>query len=358
MSSVSVVMATFNGARHLREQLDSLAAQSCRPSELIITDDGSTDETLGLVDNFAVSAPFPVRVYQNEIRLGHRANFLYASTLCTSDLIAFCDQDDIWHRRKIEICLPYFENPDVLFAYHNATVIQTDGEPIGDLERWAPPQLINPPMSIGPWPVAHGFTQVLRRSLPFFPDLWETSVDFYSTGERMAHDQWFIALSSALGSIAYIEEPLAYYRQHGSNVKGWRQRETLTELARSLLVNSSDRYANAEASARAWAGILDRAKENWHDVWHDRASLAAATYLWLAQQYADRTILYTSTNPSVRLRAFANILSSGGYTGHGRYNLSRKSLAKDAVLGIFMGPRLKRTEATQRTATLRKLSAL
>ena len=185
MTSVSVAMATFNGARYIRQQLASLAAQSHLPLELVVTDDGSTDETLNLVDEFATHAPFPVFVHRNKTRLGHRANFLQAAILCTSDLVAFCDQDDVWHRRKIEVLVPFFNNPDILLAYHNAIATTSDRRLIGSLEHWAPPQLINPPMSIGPWAVAHGFTQIFRRSLPFLPDLWATSFDFSEIGQRM-----------------------------------------------------------------------------------------------------------------------------------------------------------------------------
>lgn|ERR1700730_41083 len=348
MTSVSVAMATFNGARYIRQQLASLAAQSHLPLELVVTDDGSTDGTLNLVDEFATHAPFPVFVHRNKTRLGHRANFLQAAIFCTSDLVAFCDQDDVWDRRKVEVLVPLFNNPDVLLAYHDAIATTSDGRLIGSLEHWAPPQLINPPMSIGPWAVAHGFTQIFRRSLPLLPDLWATSFDFFEMGQRMTHDQWFFFFSSVLGSIAYVNQPLVYYRQHGSNAKGWRARETFTERARSCFTNFSDRYANAEDCARARANILDRAKPKWHAIWYDRASIAASKYRHLAQQYADRRILYTAAEPSRRLIALMNIFSSGGYDQSHAYNLGPRSLLKDAVLGVLMGERLKssREQAT------------
>jgi glycosyltransferase involved in cell wall biosynthesis len=191
MVSVSVAMATFNGGRYIGQQLESLAAQSYLPSELIVSDDGSTDETLEVVNDFTVKAPFPVSVNRNRTRLGYRGNFLYAASLCSSDLVAFCDQDDVWDHRKIEICVPFFDNPDVLLTYHNATAITAGGQIIGALDHCAAPKAINPPLTIGPWAIGHGFTQLFRRSLPFLPNLWATSVDHWNVGEQMAHDQWF-----------------------------------------------------------------------------------------------------------------------------------------------------------------------
>jgi glycosyltransferase involved in cell wall biosynthesis len=339
MPSVSVAMATFNGARYIRQQLDSLAAQTHLPSELVVTDDGSTDDTLKILEDFASRSLFRVLIHRNEARLGYRANFLHATTLCKSDLIAFSDQDDIWDRRKIEKCIPLFDNPDVLLAYHNALIITAEGRTVRSLDDWVVPNLINPPMSLGPWPFVKGFTQIFRRSVPLLPELWEMSVD-WNAQKRMAHDQWFFFLSSALGSIAYVNEPLVHYRQHDANIVGAREREHFRGIARSSFLNPSNRYAHLANCAYQCADILDTAKKKWIGSWHDRASFAVTTYRQLAQFYTDRKTLYTAPETSRRLKAFISILYSGGY-GNDRYKLGRKSLAKDALLGVLMGQKLK-----------------
>ena len=103
---ISIAMATYNGSKYLREQLDSLAAQTLPPCELVVTDDGSTDDTLGILDRFRRRAPFPVHLHRNEQRLGYRDNFLKAAQLCSGELIAFCDQDDVWMPDKLLSCGP------------------------------------------------------------------------------------------------------------------------------------------------------------------------------------------------------------------------------------------------------------
>ena len=130
--SVSVAMATYNGQPFIQRQLDSLAAQTHLPAELIITDDGSTDDTLKIVEAFAKVAPFRVRIHQNRTRLGYRANFIRAAGLCSSDLVAFCDQDDDWYPHKIAASAKPFSDPDVLLTYHDADVI-SEGVRIGSL---------------------------------------------------------------------------------------------------------------------------------------------------------------------------------------------------------------------------------
>jgi len=99
---VSVAMCTYNGQRFLHQQLQSLLDQTVRPDELVVCDDGSSDDSLMVVEAFAVSAPFFVRVIRNSQNLGYIRNFEQAISRCTGDLVFLCDQDDVWDRRKIE----------------------------------------------------------------------------------------------------------------------------------------------------------------------------------------------------------------------------------------------------------------
>ena len=98
-------MATFNGERFLAEQLHSIADQIVTPAELVVSDDGSTDGTLAILQEFAQGAPFPVRVLPPHPRLGFADNFLHAVEACQCDLVALCDQDDVWNERKLERCV-------------------------------------------------------------------------------------------------------------------------------------------------------------------------------------------------------------------------------------------------------------
>src|SRR5260221_823959 len=172
MISVSIAMATYNGQKHIQRQLDSLAAQTRIPDELVVCDDGSEDNTIAIVGAFANSSAFPVNIHKNDTRLGYRANFMRCANLCRSKLIAFSDQDDDWYPHKLETILKPFSDAGVLLAYHNADIVTHDGHKIGTLADRAAPQTIVPPLSLGPfWPVALGFTEVFRRSLLALDDL-------------------------------------------------------------------------------------------------------------------------------------------------------------------------------------------
>jgi glycosyltransferase involved in cell wall biosynthesis len=82
VTDISVALCTYNGGRFLREQLESLASQSVLPAELQVGDDGSTDNTLEIVEEFARTAPFPVGIARNERQLGYGENFIQTARRC------------------------------------------------------------------------------------------------------------------------------------------------------------------------------------------------------------------------------------------------------------------------------------
>src|SRR3712207_2934774 len=90
---VSIILATYNGASFLTEQLDSLFQQTYPFYEVVAVDDQSTDETFAILQDFALRHP-TMRVYQNKKNLGFIKNFEHACSLAQGALIALCDQDD------------------------------------------------------------------------------------------------------------------------------------------------------------------------------------------------------------------------------------------------------------------------
>ena len=335
MISVSVAMTTYNGQKHIRRQLDSLAAQTQIPAELVITDDRSEDDTVAITDTFAKTAPFPVNVYRNETRLGYRANFMRTTSLCRSELIALCDQDDYWYPHKIAASVKPFSDPEVLLAYHNADVVSDEGKRIGSLAGRAAPQSILMPMSSGPWRYALGFTQIFRRSLLRLSDLWPNSLDEHDSNQLMAHDQWFFFLAYVFGKIAYLDEPLVAYIRHGSNTAyGW-QKPNYRELIKYFFRNRSDEYCRCAKAAESRAVILKTAEDNFEGVWAERAAAAIEYYQMLSWLYAGRRKLYSSANLGDRVKAFRTVLGKGGYAG--TWGLGRKSLVTNMCLGIPIG---------------------
>jgi glycosyltransferase involved in cell wall biosynthesis len=339
MSSISIAMTTYNGAPYIRTQLDSLAAQTRLPTELVIADDGSSDGTLSPVEDFARTAPFAVHIYRNPTRLGFRANFMHAIGLCKGDLISLCDQDDIWEPQKLERCVSLFDDPTVMLVYHNADVMRNDGVVIGNLDSYAPPQPRNDPLTIGPWLHGPGFTQVFRRTLAAYTDLWAESIDEENPEDRLVHDKWFPMLATVLGVIAYIHEPLAKYRQHGANTLGWGGlREPFLKRLVGAAGPAYQRYAYEGASAQRRAELLARMVEREDQSFRVHLEEGAARYQALADYLAMRRSAYAVTSFFGRMRMVQDLKRRGAYKNGSPWAFGRNSLLKDTLIAVPFGP--------------------
>ena len=102
MCTISIAVATYNGAKYIKEQIDSLLHQTRMPDEIVIVDDCSTDETVGIIRNFQNDFPF-IRIIENKKNVGVNGNFVKALKHCNGDYIVFCDQDDIWRNEKVQV---------------------------------------------------------------------------------------------------------------------------------------------------------------------------------------------------------------------------------------------------------------
>jgi glycosyltransferase involved in cell wall biosynthesis len=212
---VSVALCTYNGSRYLKEQLDSIAAQTHRPYELVACDDGSTDDTLAQLKAFAAATPFPVRVVVNETTLGSTKNFEQAVRLCGGDLIALADQDDVWRPDKLErIGARLSADPDVGAVFTDADVVdeslRSSGCRLWETEGFG--EELQRKMAMG-----RGFDVLLRRNVAtgatmVFRSRFRDLV--LPIPASWVHDGWIVLLIAAVGRVAALPEPLILYRQH------------------------------------------------------------------------------------------------------------------------------------------------
>jgi glycosyltransferase involved in cell wall biosynthesis len=215
---ISVAMTTYNGAQFLREQLDSIFAQTRLPDELIVCDDHSTDQTPQLLREYAARAPFPMTVVNNDERLGSTANFEQTIRLCSGDLIALSDQDDVWRPEKLAILESAFAaDPNLGVALSNAELIDDHGALLrGDLwsrgllkkrrhREMGSSRLYDLLLGI---PVATGATMAFRsRFMALVLPIPTGSPTFI-------HDRWIAVVIAAVARISIIDEKLLAYRLH------------------------------------------------------------------------------------------------------------------------------------------------
>lgn len=264
MAEVSVALATRDGARHLPALLATLGAQERRPDELVVHDDGSLDETPAILRRFAEDAPFSVRVERDEVARGPVAAFERALDATSGDLVALCDQDDLWYPDKLSTVLRAGADPAVTVVISDADLVDDRGQELpgslwGELEVHPPDRrrLVESP----PGPVLHHAItagcalavsrRVLEVALPF-PDV------LGAPAHPVLHDRWLSMVGACLGQVRLVDRPLLAYRRHPGQAVGARRVSPLDELRTQAERRMVEVRAVAVARERQLAVLEER----------------------------------------------------------------------------------------------------
>ena len=339
--TLSVAMATYNGAAFLQHQLDTIAAQTRLPDELVVCDDGSTDQTLEILERFAAAAPFDVRVVRNPERLGYGRNFMQAARMTRGDLIAWCDQDDTWMPEKVARCIDAFEaDRDAVLLVHSRRIGDwlvpgrlRGGRP---LIRGTRRRETHDPRSLPFWISAPGYACVISRRVLELGDALEAaqpgSFDRFS-----GHDTYTTFLAGAMGKVILLPDVLVQYRQHRDQVAGAPPPQTVGGMIRTSAARRAQQVADeleVEAARAAFRASLlrqisDLLEEREPGSGHGAASRAR---MWAtnARAVERRRQLWCRRPRSARSAALLlRSVVSGDYGRRSRGRLGLKSLARD-----------------------------
>lgn len=243
MSTVNIVMATYNGEKYLKQQIESILGASYTDWSLFIFDDGSTDNTLEIAQDFEKRYPERIQVYQNERNLGVTLNFLtglkkvyqltnleetpnvrakmhpYSSNHAKYYML--CDQDDVWHRDKITVTLERMKFLEKKYGKEKAQLVFTDAKVVDEnlnkiYQSFFSSQRLCPYNT----DLAHmlmenkciGCTVMMNRSVVRLLKKLPKNPRY--------HDWWLGLIVSSFGHIDYLDTQTLNYRQHGNNVVG------------------------------------------------------------------------------------------------------------------------------------------
>lgn len=230
--TATVCLCTYNGGSYLRPLLTSLASQTLLPAELLVGDDGSSDDTLEILRNFAADAPFPVEILTDERGLGPAYNLERLLVRGTSAVLFPCDQDDIWMPRKIEmLVLALEENPSCGAAICNSSLIDGEGRSLpGSLfERARLEMTTRELLASGS---SGAMVEIARRNVvaSHALALRHDALDLVLPLGFHWHADWWIAIIlSATTGIAIVEDRLVEYRLHDHNTVGLPETRPLAE---------------------------------------------------------------------------------------------------------------------------------
>jgi glycosyltransferase involved in cell wall biosynthesis len=309
-TTISVALCTHNGERFVAEQVASILAQTLLPTEIVVSDDASTDGTIRIVERLlATVAPQgpTVRILRNEPALGVLRNFEQAVSACSSELIALCDQDDRWVPDRLErIAAVFSERPHLLMLSSDARLVDAAGVPLGYSLYQAIALTATERAQIH---AGDGFSTLLGRNTVtgatavFRRGLLEIALPF---PDEWVHDEWLAILAAATGGLDFLDDQLVDYRQHGSNEIG-ATRIGLAGRFRRLREPRSARNNRLLGRAQALVDRLDGAGVD-----------TALTRL--AEEKLEHETIRNSLPAShwARLRPVLREASAGGYTRYGR----------------------------------------
>lgn len=210
---ISVALATYNGARYLREQLDSIYAPCSWPFEVVAADDGSSDGTREILRAYARS--HGLRDVSDGQRRGLVQNFAHVLGQCRGDFIALADQDDVWLAGRLDYLRREVEGWSAVYSLINE-VLRPDGTvgkwcaPVG-MREFAERHGTGRPTAqllACNWVISH--TMVIRRETvePALP----------IPGGQPYHDAWLAVAASSRGGIRYVERSFTRYREHAASL--------------------------------------------------------------------------------------------------------------------------------------------
>lgn len=261
LPKIDILMATYNGEKYIREQIESLQNQSYNNWTLLISDDGSTDNTLAIVEEMQKTDQRIEVVAQNAGFHSATKNFLSLLKVSSAPYVMFCDQDDVWLRDKIELSLTKIIELEERFEKQTPLVVFTDSRVVNEqLEcisesftatlDFDPCTITLPQFLVGN--VAQGSAMILNRAIV------EKVIHEDIPNPFEFHDHWIVCLAKAVGVVVYIKKPTLLYRQHQGNVAGAIKSQSFGDRLASIVRTALSRGWVKEM-ARSAAKPVDRA---------------------------------------------------------------------------------------------------
>lgn len=205
---ISVCIATFNGEKYIKEQLMSILFQLSSEDEIIISDDGSTDNTLNIIESF--NSPI-IHIFINNGEHGYTSNFENTLRHINGDIVFFSDQDDVWMSDKVSVCMKYLQKYS--FVISDAVLVDEKGDEIADSF----------------YAIRHAkrgwFKNIVRFSylgccIAFRREILRKALPFPSNHILCTHDNWITLIAMTYYNYIAINDKLIRYRRHENNNSG------------------------------------------------------------------------------------------------------------------------------------------
>lgn len=221
---ISVCMGIYNGKNYIEEQLLSILHQTVQPDEVVLCDDNSTDGTAEHVEEFLVQNGLQEkwRFVRNHENKGYPANFYYAMSLCSTDVVFLADQDDVWHKEKIEKMLEVFRRkPEAKAVCCKFGLIDSEGK---DIHTLMAPTRTTGTGELREVSIADVFYKCEWPGMVMaYRNAWYQSLDL-EKDLQIPHDFLICVEAAEEKGFFQLDEELAYHRRHDNNAGGEEHR--------------------------------------------------------------------------------------------------------------------------------------
>lgn len=231
-------MTTYNGSQYIVELLDSLRQQTRPVQEVIIADDGSTDDTVSIVEDYIKKYSLKGwSIYINEKNIGWKRNFREVISKTTGDYILLADQDDVWFTDKVEKLVNCLEKT-------NGWLVVSDFQAMGD-EKYTKDAFM-PILKCKPNTQKLYFDEhyyiILRPGcvMAFTPELKKIFLDLWD--DSMAHDSLLWNIAMITDHAYYLNEPTIYFRRTGSNASSKMVHDLKSQLSSLKMIQKVDEW--------------------------------------------------------------------------------------------------------------------
>ena len=263
MSTVRILLATYNGEKYIGDMIESILAQSFTDWQLVLSDDQSKDHTVSILEEYAAKYPDRIMHYRSGLHFGNaQGHFLHLlNQFPDAPYIMFCDQDDIWHNDKVSATLQKMKEIEKSGV---PALVHTDLRVVdGQLQEMHPSFLAYSGISgermelkqLLVQNVVTGCTMMLNRPMA------ELANAHMPAGKILMHDWWLALIGAAMGTVGFLNQPTIDYRQHGNNTVGAKDTKSLSYILKKIRNDGvrkamEDTYDQAEIFLEAFGDLM------------------------------------------------------------------------------------------------------
>ena len=245
---IDIIMATYNGEKYIKEQLDSIFSQTVTDWRLIVSDDCSRDKTVAIVKEYQKNFPEKIILVENKKPSGSaQNNFFNAVKYATADYIMFADQDDVWLPRKIEETFRVMQSLELKYGTNIPLLVHTDLKVVDESLNIINESIFD--MQKMDWQRCSFNNLLVQNIVTGCTILGNKKLFSYLQTipqHAVMHDMWLALIAAAFGQIGFLNKSTILYRQHGKNANGAQNVRSLAYLVYRIF-NSKELYKYKQA---------------------------------------------------------------------------------------------------------------